>query len=262
VKFILRPDQLLSLKESELKELVRPRGHYSTNPLQDFFDYMLHKMKLRDFEKLFKKYYGDKLGMDLSLIDDDKIYNYYRNSFNPNYIDSSRNKKVFNYDARNGFAFEIAKKTQDLKSTGFGVDYIIVKEGTGKSFYFFDNVFKIFVGKISTETVKGKGYKGTVLEIVTSGAERKLIGMGYGIKMYVAVLENCDYLESSSLLFSGSYRIWSQVLPRYANVWWKIEGNNFGKPKKDFVKIDPSQPFKVPSGDIEHFVASIYHKKI
>ena len=217
---------------------------------------MSEKLKFKEFSKLAKKYYIDKLGYQPTKITDYKLLDLY------NYFglrQQTKPRELTRYDSLTGFAYYLAKKIFNLKSAGLGLSYFINKNGSEKEFYFFDPMFQIFVGKISTDEAN---MKGNSLTVQTSAAERKLIGMGYGLKMYLSILENCDYLMSSSVLFTGSFRIWSKVLPKYSNVWYKDSSSDTGKSKNDFVKINPEEEFKKSGGDIDYFVASIYHKKI
>lgn len=234
----------------EINELHRSRGYYQSFPMDEFFSMIHDKIKYKDFLKLAKKYYFGKLGMDPEKYEDHVFAELY------NYLDayeSFKPKELVKYDVLTGFAYYLANKLFNLKSSGLGLKYLVTK-GISKEFYFFDPMFQIFVGKISTSKAN---MKGNSLSVDTSAAERKLIGMGYGIKMYLSILENCDYLMSSSVLFTGSFRIWSKVLPKYCNVWYKSSSDYEG-----FIKISPNEEFKKTGKDIDYFVASIYHKKI
>ena len=243
----------------EINELHRSRGHYNTEPLKDFFSLVVKEVEIKEFTKLVTKYYVGKLGFDDSKISDEKIIQFY--TYLDNIGTNSGLRNFLKYDALTGFAYYVANKVFKLKPSGFGLSYFINKNGDTKEFYFFDTAFQIFVGRIEIRKEKLSNIKGNVFDVQTSAAERKLIGMGYGTKMYLTLLENCDYLMSSSVLFSGSYRIWSQILPKYVNVWYKDADSNIKK-SKDFKKIDSETPLNIKSDKIDFFVASMYHKKI
>lgn len=245
----------------EIKELHRGRGHYRSNPLEKFYTQILSDMKFKDFSKYFYKYYGEKVGMDLTNFPKEKIKLFFDYLQYATQETSLGINKLIKYDLLNGFAYFLGDKLYKLKSGGFGLSYFIYNEGSSKMFYFFDTVMKLFIGHMEILKTKLNGVKGNVFDVQNSAAERKLIGLGYGIKMYMTLLENCDYLISSGVLFSGSYRIWSQTLPKYSNVWWKDSSVDTGT-KSDYNLIDPNKTFDVKARKIDYFVASIYHNKI
>jgi hypothetical protein len=240
----------------QINELHRGRGYFESRPLEEFLSLIHNKIKFKEFSKLAKKYYFDKLGMSPSKVPDSKFIDLYNFFGGENNV--YRPKELTKYDSLTGFAYYLGNKLFKLNSGGMGLNYFVTK-GSDKDFYFFDPIFEIFVGKISTYKAN---IKGNSLSVQTSAAERKLIGMGYGLKMYLSILENCDYLMSSSVLFTGSFRIWAKVLPKYCKVWYKDSSMDTGKSKIDFVLISPEEDFKKTGKDIDYFVASIYHKKI
>lgn len=243
-------------KEIEVNELVTTRGHHETNPMGDFFSEVSSTLSEKELRKVFRNYYTKKVPQNLSNISDEKIDDFfyflrYGNS------QPSGMRSFLKYDIVTGLAYYIAKKYFKIKSGGFGIEYVKVDDNDGdKTFFFFDTAFKIFIGKISIEKKNEKSIKGNLYKVSTAAAEKKLIGLGYGLKMYFTILEYCDYLMSDSILFSGSFRIWSQILPKYVNVWWVSETDNKIK------KITPEKPLSEKTEDIDFFVASMYHKKI
>ena len=241
-----------------MNELYRGRGYFKTDPLKALFSYFLDDMKLSKFEKYFRKYYFEKLGLDQSKFDDSKIKLFFSYLKNP--YDTKALRGLTEYDKLNGFGYYLATKLEDFKLGNFGLSYFIFKDGLEKNFYFFDPDFKIFIGHISATKGVVKNVSGNKLTVVNAAAERKLIGLGYGIKMYLTILENCDYLVSSGILYEGSFRIWAKVLPKYSYVWWKSNDSDTGDNDQDFTRLKPSD--NVKPNDIEFFIASIYHKEL
>jgi hypothetical protein len=243
-------------RDIQINELVTTRGHHDTNPMGDFFSEVSSNLTPKELRKVFRKYYTKKVPQNISPISDEKIDNFFY-FLQYGHSKPSGLRNFLTYDIVTGLAYYIAKKYFKIKSGGFGIEYVKVDDNDGdKTFYFFDTAFKIFIGKISIEKKKEKSIKGNLYKVSTAAAEKKLIGMGYGLKMYFTILEYCDYLMSDSILFSGSFRIWSQILPKYVNVWWVSETDN------KIVKITPESPLDEKTEDIDFFVASMYHKKV
>jgi hypothetical protein len=67
-----------------------------------------------------------------------------------------------------------------------------------------------------------------------------------------------DYLASDTILYSGSYRIWKHVLPKYVNVWGVID-NDYGLPKT-IIRMDEKGKKSVKRFD--YFLASSKHNKV
>ena len=106
---------------------------------------------------------------------------------------------------------------------------------------------KILVGKIATE--KNDSLPGKTLKVAVSAADEDLIGKGYGTKMYLSVIQSVDYLLSDTTLFTGAYRMWKHILPKYVNVW----GVDYGVISK-YTRIRPGITKNVRKYD--YFVAS------
>lgn len=244
----------------ELSELHRGRGYYTSDPMTELFQMIILDADEKKLNSLILKYYINKIGISTEKMDSTLIQKI--KSYLEGRIGNFGLRTYLRYDILTGLAYYLADKLFKLKPSGFGLSYFIDKEGDTRNFYFFDSAFKIFVGKIDVSKSHQKKLKGTIFDIGTSAAERKLIGMGYGLKMYMSILENCDYLTSSSVLYTGSFRIWSKVLPKYVNVWWKSSDSDSGKVKLDYVKIEPNEDFKISGNKIDFFVASMYHKKL
>lgn len=242
-------------KDIELKELITSRGHFRADPINDFFSYISDSLEQKDFIRLFRKYYSKNQVGDTTKIGDDKILEFFK------FLDNGYEKPVgmrnyLTYDSVSGLAYFIAKKYFNLRTSGFGLEYLKRDNAREKVFFFFDSAFKIFVGKIAIEPMNQKKIKGKVYKVSSAAAERKLIGLGYGAKMYLTILEYCDYLSSDTILFSGSFKIWSKVLPKYVNVWIVDEEKN------QISRLLPNEPITKDLKDIDFFVASMYHKRI
>ena len=118
-------------------------------------------------------------------------------------------------------------------------------------FFFFDNLSKDLIGCVSIN----KNFKGKWLDkINSSGIKKNLIGQGYGFKMYLTIISICEYLRSDEILYKGSFNLWANVLPKYVNVWYKMN--------KKYHKVKENKPFDKSPADVDYFVASIFHKKI
>ena len=91
-----------------------------------------------------------------------------------------------------------------------------------------------------------------------STADEELVGSRYGTRMYLVIIDDVDYLASDDTLYSGSYRMWKHVLPKYVNVWGVIKDED-GIISK-FVKLNDKNKNMVRKFDF--FVASSKHNKI
>lgn len=242
-------------KDIEINELTRGVGDFIADPMSELFHILVSTTKEKVFNLYLLKYYTKKVGIspdEFTPKKASKIRDYLFNG-KDNGI-----KKYITYDLMNGLAFYLSKKILNLKSGGFGLSYFLDKEKSTKirNFYFFDTALEIFIGKVEVQKVDRVFAKGTLYQVSTSATERKLIGLGFGTKMYLSIMENCDYLISSTVLFSGSYKLWTTSLPKQSNVWWsKMKSHGFEK-------IDPSKQFEVDSNDIDFFIASIFHDEI
>jgi hypothetical protein len=76
--------------------------------------------------------------------------------------------------------------------------------------------------------------------------------------MYLIVIDDVNYLASDSILYSGSYRMWKHVLPKYVNVWGLIE-NDWGLPTT-IIKMD--EKGKKSVNRFDYFVASSHYNKV
>ena len=250
MKYIITERQLGLINE----DLTRMSGNYRATPLDDFFMSISSLgVKKKDFTKAFFNFFN-KIGFKINHISPTQVLMYWQDLENDR-SEIFDNRNFYKKDIVSGFAYHIAKNYIGLKESAKGeLEYIRVGKDS-RSYYFFDPAFKIFVGGIlinKDDEIKGNSY-----EVKTSGVDRELIGGRYGLKMYMTVISDVDYLSSDSILFSGSYRMWSKSLPKYVNVW--IEKSNEDNPW-EFIKITGEER-RLPKG-VEKFVASRYHKEV
>lgn len=234
-----------------IQEIGRESGHFDFEPLDSFYQFMEDKVPKKQKVKLFKEFFRDKMGFGVE--EDDfllgDIIDYFENPLRSEWGDIFKTK-----DARSGFAHFVAKKYFGLKEK-FGLSYMMnnFHGDDTRIYYFFDPKFKIFVGRFSVEKLRKKTYK-----VHLSSADEELIGTGYGTKMYLIVIDDVDYLASDTILYSGSYRIWKHVLPKYVNVWGIIK-NYHGLP---FTAIKMDNKGKKSVKRFDYFVASSKHNKV
>jgi hypothetical protein len=235
-----------------LKEIGRESGHFDFEPLESFYEFMEDKVPKKQKVKLFKEFFREKMGFGVEeddfLVSD--IIDYFENPLRSEWGDIFKTK-----DARSGFAYFVAKKYFGLKEK-FGLNYIInrLEDDDTIIYYFFDPILKIFIGRFVIEKFRKKIYK-----VHLSAVDEELIGTGYGTKMYLIVIDDVDYLASDTILYSGSYRIWKHVLPKYVNVWGIIHNDEWGLPTT-VVKMDDKGKKSVKRFD--YFLASSKHKKL
>ena len=228
-----------------LTEIGRLSGHFNTQPIFDILEFFDSKLSSKQKTKSFFDYYGKTLGLDLPKNNQNKIdsINLFRD---PRFMNRD---ELINKDALSGFVYYLTKKYIDLKQ-GVELEFFVGKEEDSdeKTFYFFDPYLKIFVGQI---ILKKHGiFGGKSFRVKMSATDDELIGTGYGIKMYLTLLDKFDFLSSDYSLFTGAYRIWKHVLPKYVNVWG-VEETTLGE---KYYKIDPQSKKSVKKYD--YFVAS------
>jgi hypothetical protein len=187
------------------------------------------------------------VGANVSDLSDDNILEFYDE------LDelgtSALPKNLKSRNILSGFAFYLATKLTKLKN-GRGLVYFI-DESESRNYYFFDPSSKLFVGRIGTDRsdiISGDSYK-----VKVTAADKSLIGMGYGTKMYLTILDDVDYLISDATLYPASLRVWTSALPKYSNVWIMNNDSEF----IPFNSGDDYEPEKV-----KYFIASIRNSEI
>lgn len=231
------------ITESQFKfltEIERTSGHYYAQPVYEILDFFNGALSDKEKVQAFRNFFEGKLGFQQSKKErysKPEIISFYENIGSETWP-----KLLIQKSSLSGFAYYLAKNYFELQK-GLDLDYLVTKDYGDKEFYFFDPLLKIFVGKISVSKIKLEGSK--FYKVTVSVADEELIGTGYGTKMYLTLINIFDYLASDRTLFSGAYRMWKHVLPKYVNVWGVYEdviGYNFDKlvpnPKKSVRKYD------------------------
>lgn len=189
------------------------------------------------YEEIFKKtkkYLSSVVGLDVSKLTNDEIYEYVKSlRFKPS--GGKRNNKLYSIGIISGLSYYLATKLRKMKSS-YGLTYFTEKVGSFVTYWFFDPENEDFVGRILVEI--NDIYPNSA-NINLSEIDKPLIGKGYGNKMYLTLINIYTYLMSDKILYKASLNIWVNVLPRYCNVWAKISGKNeYFKITKDEL-IDP-----------------------
>lgn len=236
------------ITESQLKflmEIDRNPGHYDADPIYDLFEFykntLSKKQRIDSFKDFYKKIFGKKTELK-----NDEILNYFLSQEDVEPAEIAKKGFV------SSFAYYIAKNYFDLKQ-GIEIQYLVNEDKIftkSKDYYFFDPQLKIFVGKIYTSKIDLKDK--TFYKVQISATDEELIGTGYGTKMYLTLIDKLDYLASDTTLFSGAYRMWKHVLPKYVNVWGVYENRSgYGY---NFDKLNPGERKSVRKYDF--FIAS------
>jgi hypothetical protein len=246
LKFIISERQY-----SLLKELQIPSGKYEADPLTDFFlifNPSNSKFSEKKMSKLVRNYLENKVGLDTSKISDEKIYNYFSKIA---YTEKIRGipKDFYNIGVISGLSYFLAKNFFKLKKTPYGLVYHLENLTSTITYWFFDPEIKDFIGRISVSD--NENYPSPSYQVGVSSVDPVFIGRGYGNKMYLTVLNDCEYLISDTVLFNDSLNIWTNVLPKYANVWARW-GDEFLPIKKKFVNPE----------NVKYYIASTKHNDI
>lgn len=243
MKYIITESQYKSLKEVSIG-----KGIFKSSPVQYFWTFINSSISERKRVNAFKSYYTKVLGMNVDGLSTDDILAFYDE------LDelgtSSIPKKLKTKNILSGFAFYLAKRLTSLKS-GRGLVYFVDSRDDGRNYYFFDPTSMLFVGRIGTnrsDITPGESYK-----IKMTAADKSLIGMGYGTKMYLSILDDVDYLISDGTLYPTSLRVWVSSLPKYSNVW-TMNGELEFTPFKSGDNFDPE--------NTKYFIASIRNNEI
>ena len=230
-----------------LKEMQIPSGKYETNPLGDFFGFIDETISSNKIAKLARKYLENHVGLDTSNLESDDLYQYVRKlRWDEKYEGTP--KYFYKIGIISGLSYFFAKNLFNLKKGSYGLSYFISK-GSTITYWFFDSEIKDFVGMIKLQ--KDEDFPSPSLRINLSSVDPLFIGKGYGSKMYLTILDDCEYLISDTLLYKDSLNIWTNVLPRYVNVWARW-GNGFLPIKKKFINPE----------NIKYYVASKKHNTL
>ena len=230
MKYIITESQYKSLKEVSIA-----KGIFKSSPVQYFWTFINSSVSERRRVNAFKSYYAKVLGMNVDGLSNDDILAFYDelDELGTSLIP----KKLKTKNILLGFAFYLAKKLTALKN-GRELVYFVDIRDASRNYYFFDPASMLFVGRIATnrsDITSGESYK-----IKTTAADKSLIGMGYGTKMYLSILDDVDYLISDGTLYPTSLRVWTSTLPKYSNVWVMNNDSEF-IPFKSGDNYNPNQ---------------------
>jgi hypothetical protein len=241
MKYIITESQLKTLQEVGIG-----KGTFNISPVKYFWTF-INGFSERKRVNAFRNYYTKVVGANVDDLSDDNILEFYDE------LDelgtSALPKKLKSKKILSGFAFYLATKFTKLKN-GRGLVYF-TDETESRNYYFFDPASKLFVGRIGTnrsDITSGDSYK-----IKMTAADKSLIGMGYGTKMYLTILDDVDYLISDGTLYQTSLRVWTSTLPKYSNVW-VMNGDSEFIPFKSGDDYNPE--------DVKYFIASIRNSEI
>jgi ribosomal protein S18 acetylase RimI-like enzyme len=112
-------------------------------------------------------------------------------------------------------------------------------------YFFFDRDLQDYIGFISynklDDILSGDNYpiKKSAICVSTSAIDKAFKGMGYGKKMYLAVIEDAGCLLSDTGLYAESLNIWVNVLPKVVKYTGYI--SEFGELKKISGRMDTKQ---------------------
>jgi hypothetical protein len=241
MKYIITESQLKTLQEVGIG-----KGTFNISPVKYFWTF-INGFSERRRVNAFRNYYTKVVGANVDDLSDDNILEFYDE------LDelgtSALPKKLKSRNILSGFAFYLATKFTKLKN-GRGLVYF-TDETDSRNYYFFDPTSKLFVGRIGTnrsDITSGDSYK-----VKMTAADKSLIGMGYGTKMYLTILDDVDYLISDGTLYQTSLRVWTSTLPKYSNVW--VMNND-----SEFIPFNSGDDYN--SEDVKYFIASIRNNKI
>lgn len=246
---------IISEKQFKLiSEISRMSGNLGVDPLDDLFDYYEYEIPNKQKYHLFLDFFKKKLGFKIPFENKNELKYEIQEYFeNPSY-NAVMGRAFHTKDSISAFSYFIAKEYFGFQE-GIDLKFIINDREASKIYYFFDPQLKIFVGKIVTG--KNDDFPYDFDQVQLSAADDELIGTGYGLKMYLNVINEVDYLVSDSSLYAGSYRMWKHILPKYCNVWG-LEKTGIYELK--FTKMTPQS--KRQTQKFDNFVASIKFNKI
>jgi hypothetical protein len=234
-----------------IKEVTTPEGKYEAEPLNDFFnlfDSLNPKFSQKKVSKMVRKYLETNVGVDTSKISDENIYEYFSKLRWDEKIKGIP-KVFYNIGVVSGLSYFLAKNFLKLKKTPYGLVHYLEEMSSTINYWFFDPEIKDFIGRISVS--KNFDYPSPSYQVMISSVDPVFIGRGYGSKMYLTILNDCEYLLSDTILYKDSLNIWVNFLPKYVNVWARW-GNEFRPIKKNFINPE----------NVKYYVASKKHNDI
>lgn len=195
------------------------------------FDYVNRKFTSKKIKKLIEKYFTEKLGIEISEGDMERII------ANFPYIDGDI-PELKNQDVLSNLAYFLAKKSEDWFKLG---NLGCLKWGY-EIYIFFDLELQESIGHIKIQESNNQDYY-EVPVVYTSSLDKEIKGQGYGKEMYLAILDDIPMLGSDKYLSKESLNIWVNVLPKYVYVIAKLEDRSqyvsmMGKNKPNYTEVE------------------------
>jgi hypothetical protein len=155
--------------------------------------------------------------LDLSDIDPSELYEYWRGAGQGYGVKIKKNKlkKLKERYFWSAFMYRLAKNNFKLKKSQ-GLEFLEIQN----DYFFFDPELKDYVGfmvcsKLGKSAWTTNAIKKSALCVNTSAVDKAFHGLGYGKKMYLAVIDDAGCLLSDTGLYESSLNIWVNVLPKY-----------------------------------------------
>jgi len=187
-KFIISESQYNMLREMQI-----PSGKYETNPLGDFLGFLDSKLSTKKISKMTRKYLESHVGLDTSMISDENLYEYF-SKLKWDWEDKITGipKYFYRPGIISGLSYYFAKNLFKLKKTAYGLVYYLDELGTYRNYWFFDPEIKDFIGRIQIQV--NDNFPSPSYQVALSSVDKAFIGRGYGNKMYLTILNDCEYL--------------------------------------------------------------------
>lgn len=220
---------IISERQKKIIDEVRVgQGKFSVEPINDFFS---QTAPLKDFSvkilvKLTKKFLEKNTVIDVSNISDEKILKYILDLSYGTNTSSDFPKPMRSKDIAPLLAYYLSKKLFKLKD-GYGLKYFVNVDDQITTYWFFDAEIVQLVGYMKLEPFEDH------MKVDFVAVDKAFQGRGYGTKMYLTVINDVDVLYSDKILYKDALNLWVNILPKYVNVWAKIDGKN-----REFVKIN------------------------
>jgi hypothetical protein len=238
-------------QQKKLEELTTAGSWGKTDVDEKIFHAVYDKLGTR-IAKLIREFLTDVMGKDVSNISDIDLIDY----FETRGLWSKGFPKYFKSpDTISGLNYYLAQKVFKLKKGNHELDYFTIKMYGEIQYYFFDSELELSIGYMSIRPFD-PSYLHYVYALLPSKTfkvslsmiDDKLIGMGYGKKMYLTVIDTVKCLVSDELLYKGSLNMWVNVIPKYVSYSGYITAD------KKVIKLPTNKRLRYD--DIDCFFAS------
>lgn len=240
--------------KKEVDEIAVYSGVLDREIEDSLYDVINKAVKKSKIVKELISFAKQEFFIDLSNVDHEDLESYWEQGGNSSFLEI-KNKKHKKLEQRffwSAFMFRLVKKYLKLKKFEELLFFSIQD-----NYFFFDGELKDYVGFIKCSKLKDKDFfqspiKKSALCVDISAVDKAFKGMGYGKKMYLAVIEDAGCLLSDTGLYPESLNIWVNVLPKiveyvgyideYGNLKKITNKNNFdrGDVKRFFATNDIS----------------------